>query len=50
MPLILETPDNDIWAEEIKILYQMSIENECGLGEPDIETLNAKGGASSPHI
>ncbi len=26
-PFILETPDNDIWAEEIKILYQMSIEN-----------------------
>jgi deoxyribonuclease-4 len=27
MPLILETPDNDIWAEEIKILYHLSIDN-----------------------
>jgi deoxyribonuclease-4 len=24
MPLILETPDNDLWAEEIKLLYQLS--------------------------
>ena len=27
IPLILETPNNDIWAEEIEILYQMSIDN-----------------------
>jgi deoxyribonuclease-4 len=27
MPLILETPDDTIWAEEIKILYQNSIVN-----------------------
>jgi deoxyribonuclease-4 len=25
IPLILETPDNDRWAEEIKILYQLSM-------------------------
>jgi deoxyribonuclease IV len=25
IPLILETPDNDIWAEEIEILYQLSM-------------------------
>jgi deoxyribonuclease-4 len=26
MPLILETPNDDIWAEEIEILYQISID------------------------
>lgn len=36
MPLILETPDNDIWAEEIKILYQKSIDNEPAIGAPNL--------------
>jgi deoxyribonuclease-4 len=27
IPLILETPDNDIWAEEIKLLYQIRTDN-----------------------
>lgn len=27
MPLILETPDDTIWAEEIEVLYQIGIDN-----------------------